>query len=102
MTTREEQDATWAEVYGRLSPQERRVADDISTRAPDNARQDLQWAEELAALIEMLSDPMTKPTWPVVRMFWVRFHGVITEMLSLNRHPAEWARAITPEERAQN
>jgi hypothetical protein len=102
MTTREEQQAIWAEVYGRMTPDERRVADDITARATDNARQQLQWVEELLALVDALIDGARPTPWTAISMFWVRFHGVVTEMLDGQRQQADWARAMTPEERTRN
>jgi hypothetical protein len=103
MTTREQQEASWAEVYGRMTADERRVADDIITnRATDNGRQQKQWAEELLSLADIIADSTTTPSWPVVSMFWVRFHGVVTEMLDFNWQQAEWARAMTAKERARS
>jgi hypothetical protein len=102
VTTREEQEAIWSEVYARMTADERRVADDISARGMDNARQQLQWAEELFALVEVLTVGAAVPRSTDISMFWVRFHGVVTEMVDFNRQPAEWARAMTPDERGHS
>jgi hypothetical protein len=103
MTTREQQEASWAKVYGRMTADERRVADDIiNNRATDNGRQQKQWADELLSLADIIADSTAAPSWPVVSMFWVRFHGVVTEMLDFNRQQAGWARAMTAKERARS
>jgi len=99
MTTRAEEQATWAGVYAGLTASQRRVADDISVRARDNASQQLQWAEELVSLVDLLvaSDAGAMP-WPVVRMFWVRLHGVVTELIDAHAKTVELANALSEDE----
>ncbi len=93
---------TWSEVYDRMTPEQRRVAADICARASDNARQQLDWAEELLALTDMLAQSTGTTAWPAVHLFWVRFHGVVTELVEVNRQPAAWAREMTAQERARS
>lgn len=99
MTTRREQEAMWAEVYGRLTPDQRRIADDISKRAQDKANQQLLWAEELVAIADDLaaSRPGAAP-WLAVRMLWVRLHGVVTELVEIHRATADLAKTMTERE----
>lgn len=103
MTTRDEQEALYADIYSRLTPEQKRLADDISKRADDNSNQQLHWAEELLALVDVLVTPSEDShPWPVVRLFWVRLHGVVTEMVASNRTLAELAKTMTEERLAKN
>jgi hypothetical protein len=63
----------------------------------------MQWAEELVALVDLLlrRDPGAPP-WPVVRMFWVRLHGVVTEMAEIHRSTAELANGLSAQELEQS
>jgi len=103
MTTREEQEAIWAEAYARLTPDRRRVADDTSKRAQDKVDQQLQWADELLALADLLAacEPGSAP-WPVVRLFWVRLHGVVTELIENHRSTVELAKTMPKRELARS
>ena len=99
MTSRREQEAIWAEVYARLTPDQRRVADDISKRAQDKANQQLLWADEFVALSDLLAacEP-GRPPWPAVRLFWVRLHGVVTELIENHRSTVDLAKGMTRRE----
>jgi hypothetical protein len=98
--TRDKQQAQWAKFYAQLPADQKRVTDDIVTRAPDNSGQQMQWAAELVALVDLLlrRDPGAPP-WPVVRMFWVRLHGVVTEMAEIHSNGSASPRSRPPLQR---
>jgi len=50
----------------------------------------------------MLAQSTGTTAWPAVHLFWVRFHGVVTELVEVNRQPAAWAREMTAQERARS
>jgi len=103
MTTREEQEAIWADVYGRMSADERRVTDDINHQGDGpTLSQDLQWAEELLALIGHASNRSCDEALMVLRSecSGSGLHACHRDAL-LNREPAGWAREMTPERRAR-
>jgi hypothetical protein len=103
MTTREEQKLIWANAYAQMTPDQRRVADDILKRGGDNAGQQLQWAEELVALVDLLAarEPGEAP-WLVVRMFWIRLHGIVTELVEAHSATSEMAATMTEHELARS
>jgi hypothetical protein len=101
VTTREEQDALWRETYANLTADQKRVADDILKRSGDRSDQQLEWAEELFALVETLGRE-EDASWPVVRMFWVRLHGVFAELIEAHRTATEIAKTLSPDQLARN
>jgi hypothetical protein len=78
--TRDEQEGLWRDAYAALTPEQRRVADDIGKRSPDQARQHLHWVLELAELVARLQKDGANAPWTVVAMFWIRLQGVFKEL----------------------
>lgn len=95
MTTKGEQEALWARVYAALTPERRRVADDVLKRGLDNARQQLSWVGDLLALADsLIAAGLTPIPWPFLGMFWIRLHGVMTELVEENRLGADIAATL--------
>lgn len=99
--TREEQDAKMMAVINALPAEKRRVALDIAKRGDDNAHQEWIWVQELASLVESLTSGGS-PSWLVVKLFWVRLHGVVTELREMHERGAALAATMTPEEIQKN
>lgn len=74
-----------AEVLASVQPHERPVIEDLAKRVDTVVRQERQWIAELEDTVETLNRIGPDATWLVFAMFWVRLHGVFTELLDTYR-----------------
>ena len=80
-----------------MTPEQRRLSDDIGKRGTPNAEHKRVWIEELADVVTRVDDGRRQPSWLEVRLFWIRLHGVVSELVDAERPIAELARTLPPE-----
>lgn len=68
-----------------VPPHELPVIADLAKRSDTVVRQERQWIDELADAVETIKMFGTSATWLVFPVFWIRLHGVFTELLDAYR-----------------
>jgi hypothetical protein len=74
-----------AEVRKTVAQQDLPVIEDLAKRTDAIIRQERRWIEELAEAVENIRSRGADATWSVFPTFWIRLHGVFTELLDQYR-----------------
>lgn len=70
-----------AEVMKAVPPHELPVIEDLAKRTDSAVRQERRWIEELADAVATIESRGADATWTVFPVFWIRLHGVFSELL---------------------
>lgn len=78
-----------ADFMNSVPPHELPVIADLAMRTDAVVRQERRWIDELADAAETIKRFGADATWLVFPVFWIRLHGVFTELLDAYRVWAE-------------
>lgn len=70
-----------AEFMKTVAPDELPVIADLARRTDTVVRHERRWIDELADAVEIIKRFGADATWSVFPVFWIRLHGVYTELL---------------------
>lgn len=73
------------ELLASVPANERQVIADLAKRSDTTVRNERRWIEELADAVETIKQFGPSATWLVFPVFWIRLHGVFTELLDAYR-----------------
>lgn len=74
-----------ADVINSAPPHEQTVFADLAKRLDSVVRQERRWIDELADAVETIERFGADATWLAFPLFWIRLHGVFTELLEAYR-----------------
>ncbi len=70
-----------AEFMKTVRPHELPVVADLAKRTDTVVRHQRRWIDELADAVETIKSVGADATWSLFPVFWIRLHGVFTELL---------------------